>query len=55
MSEYPEDLLPRRAYPILSNNLVAQYNFIRETEEAIYNLLDKDLHPKDIGLVQQLG
>jgi hypothetical protein len=48
MDEYPKELLPRQVNPVLSNDVVAQYNFVRETEEDIYNFLDQDLQPKEI-------
>jgi hypothetical protein len=43
MDVYPEVLLPRKDYPnLLNNEDVLLYNFVRETEEDIYSLLDPD-------------
>lgn len=49
MEEYPEVLLPRRSYPpALSENEVLPYCLVRETQDNLYPLLEKDYEGDDI-------
>ena len=48
MDEYPETLLPRQSYPVLSGDDVLNFYFVRETLEDIYDFLEQGYTEKDI-------
>jgi hypothetical protein len=48
MDGYPEVLLSHQSNPVLSEDEVSKYNFVRETQEDIYIFLGQGLSSKDI-------
>jgi len=49
MQYYPEELLPRKLYPILNNDVIKNNTLVRETETDLYQLIENtDCETDDI-------